>query len=104
MAPSRLASTWAWSAVSPASPSSCMIRSARSSRWCGFTVHFVDAHPPAPAASAQPSNVNRSSSLEEYRECTAVLLYALGVVGVEDDVVADVAAQGEALFQRHHQA
>src|SRR4051794_35631644 len=100
MAPSRFASTCSSAARSCASASSCMMRSASSSRWCGLTVHLDIEQPP----TARAATIMRSLiGLEKDCERTGVLLDGLCVVGIEDDVMTDIAAQGDPLLQRHHQ-
>src|SRR4029079_2548637 len=124
IAPSRFASTCSSAARSCASASSCMMRSASSSRWCGFTVHLEMEQPPTSSVASMKKILIASSEarlcraeliaggfgnpfrvpiLEKYGECTGVLLDSLGVVCVEDDVVPDVAALRDPLLERHHQ-
>src|SRR6187549_947534 len=56
--------------------------------------------PPRPS----PASGRGRSFLEVNSECTGVLLDSLGVIGVEDDVVADVGAHGDALLERRHKS
>src|SRR5262249_42852204 len=78
-----------------------MMRSASSSRWCGLTVHFAVEQPPT-ASAIRIATIERL--LEVDTESPRFFRDALVVVGVEDPVVARVAAQREPLLERDDQA
>src|SRR5690349_4782317 len=75
-----------------------MMRSARYSRSLGFTAHRC-APQPLPAMTSASKNV-----LEHNRQSTGELLCALGVVGIENEVVSKIEAERHSLLEGEHHA